>query len=455
MSKSLKYDFLSGKPVTVFLHYFIANAIGLVLVSSAGIVDGIFLGHYAGREPLAAVNLALPFFSVFSGMAVMMSVGGMVRCGKYMGEKRFDLANEVFSKTVYTVIACGLIISFLGMVFRKQIALALGANAVLLPMTSEYLYYLFCFGVFLPASMCMMFFVRTDGKPFWATFAFLVGFLLNVCLDWLLISKLNFGVKGAAIATGCSNVTSFILMASHFMRGKSRLKFVAKVKGFKDMLHNAYNGSSELLTEMSGGIIVFIMNRVMIANFGVQGVASFTVINYLLFFELLICYAITDALAPIISTNFGAQYPERIIKFLKVSVATVMVPSCIMITLFLGIPDKLAGMFLQAKETETIAMAVSFMHNFWPVFLFNGVTVIITAYFTAMHKPLISLMGSLSRALALPLLFLYILPPLFGTRGIYWSIPLAEAVTFVIAGTLYLRNKPHKLVHREYNGKQA
>ena len=84
---SHRFDPVTGKVVPVFFHYAIPSVIGMLAATSAGIIDGIFIGNYVGAPALAAVNISLPVFYLFAAVVFMLAVGGSVMCGKLLGEK--------------------------------------------------------------------------------------------------------------------------------------------------------------------------------------------------------------------------------------------------------------------------------------------------------------------------------------------------------------------------------
>ena len=177
----------------------------------------------------------------------------------------------------------------------------------------------------------------------------------------------------------------------------------------------------------------------MITRLGVAGVAAFTIIGYLLYIGLEVCYGISEALQPTVSKNLGARKPERIARFGLTAVASSFGVGLIVSSIFLFMPDTMISLFLKESEGETIAIAKAFLAVFWPAFLFNGMNIALASYFTALHKPLPSAAIALSRSLVLPGLGLLLLPIWFGDQGVYLAIPVAEALTFVGALVLVSR----------------
>ena len=181
-------DMLQGNIPAVFFYHAIPNVLGMLAISSSGIVDGIFVGNYVGGSALASINIIMPVFSVLLGVGVMFSVGGMVRCGKYIGESKREAANAVFSKTLMTVSFLTLVFAVLGILFIDQLVAMLGANEILAPLVREYLLIMLLFMFFLPVSLCLSFlYVLMDShcsllQPSFLqllSIFFLTGFLLR------------------------------------------------------------------------------------------------------------------------------------------------------------------------------------------------------------------------------------------------------------------------------------
>ena len=80
-------DALEGPIVPTFIKYMMPSLLGLIAMTSASLVDGMFIGNYEGVTALAAVNLIIPITTLLFGVSMMISIGGSVRGGKYLGEK--------------------------------------------------------------------------------------------------------------------------------------------------------------------------------------------------------------------------------------------------------------------------------------------------------------------------------------------------------------------------------
>jgi putative MATE family efflux protein len=445
-----KYDPVTGKVIPVFFHYAVPSVIGMLAVSSAGVIDGIFIGNFVGATALAAVNISMPAFALFAAVVFMLAVGGSVMCGKFIGESDAHSASSIFSKTVYVTFVLALMITGFFQVFMDQLVSLLGANEDLHGLVSDYMTIIVWAAPLLILGLTLDYFVRVDGRPVLASATLVAFAVLNISLDYLFIVHLGWGIKGAAWATAIAEATIFFMLLSHWFSNRCTLRLIPFLECHRDgwaaVLRAAYNGFSEFANEMSIGLITLLFNWVMITRLGVEGVAAFTIISYLLYIGLEVCYGISESLQPTVSKNLGAKQADRIRQFMLAAVLSCAVIGVLVSAVFLFFPEVLISLFLGEGEDRTVEIALTFIALFWPAFLFNGMNITIASYFTALHKPLPSASIAVSRSLVLPGLGLLLLPIWFGDDGVYLAIPVAEVLTFILAIILVRRYRPSSLV---------
>jgi Na+-driven multidrug efflux pump len=381
----------------------------------------------------------------------MIAVGGSVVCGKLLGEQQLQAANDIFTKTVVATLAVSLFFSLvLGLLLIDWLVGALGATEPRLaePLTI-YVTIMLWFAPVLMLETVLFYFVRLDGQPVIAALALVLGAVVNVVLDWLLIVRYEQGILGAALATAAAGAVAALVLLPHFFGGRSRLKFRGSLTQWRGFGRACMNGASEFANEASIGVTAFLFNWVMVTRMGVEGVAALTIIDYLLFAGLMLSYAISDSLQPVISQNFGARLEGRIMAFLRIAASVIGVVSVAMVAIILCVPEALAGVFLDESDEETAAIAVLFLSYLWPAFLCNGLNILISGYLTSMQKPAQSAFIAFSRSFALPAGFLLLLPIWLGDTGIYLTLTLAEAFTFVLSLVFFVQNTPARLVQAQ------
>ena len=436
---------LEGAIVPTFLKYLIPSLVGLIAMTSASLVDGIFIGNYVGITALAAVNLIIPITTLLYGICMKLAIGGSVRGGKYLGQGDTAAASAIFSKTLLFVSLYGVVVIALGLLFEELLFAGLGATKELFPVMSEYYRVILPFLLAELILIVLYFFIRLDGLPNLAAAALAVGSVVNIALDYIFIAVYDWGLAGAAFATGLSQVLSMLVLMIYFLRPERQLRFSLRQKNWKEVVQAAYNGISEFINEVSGGIIAFIFNWMLIQRAGVTGVAAITVVNYVMLLGFMVFFAISDTIAVLVSQNFGARNAERIDAFLKTAGSLVAVLSIVFITVLVTASEPIILIFVDDRDgADMVAMAKEFVAYVWPLFLFAGTNMLISGYLTAIHRPFESGTIALFRSLILPAGFLLLFYFLLSDYRFVAALPVAEGVTFVLALVLFFRHRPTK-----------
>ena len=443
-------DALEGPIVPTFIKYMMPSLLGLIAMTSASLVDGMFIGNYEGVTALAAVNLIIPITTLLFGVSMMISIGGSVRGGKYLGEKNTAAASAIFSKTLMFMVVYGLIVIALGLMFEAEIFATLGADKTLFPVMSEYYRIIFPFLFFQFIVIQIYFFIRLDGFPNLAATGLAIGAVVNISLDYLFIAIYGWGLAGAALATGLSEVISLAVMLAYFFQPQRKIFFSLRQKNWREVFQAAYNGISEFINEVSGALIGFIFNWMLIQRAGVTGVAAITLVNYLLFIGFMAYFAISDSIQVIISQNYGARNPQRIRAFLRTAGIMIVGVSAGIISLLIAGSESLIGLFIDIeRDSETLVLALEFVAYVWPVFIFAGFTMLISGYLTAVHLPFQSALVASCRSLIMPAGLLVLFYMLLADYRFVAAIPVAEAISFVIAVTLYLYHTPNSIIREQ------
>ena len=441
---------LEGPIVPTFIKYMMPSLLGLIAMTSASLVDGMFIGNYEGVTALAAVNLIIPITTLLFGVSMMISIGGSVRGGKYLGEKNTAAASAIFSKTLIFMVVYGLIVIALGLMFEAEIFATLGADKTLFPVMSEYYRIIFPFLFFQFIVIQIYFFIRLDGFPNLAATGLAIGAVVNISLDYLFIAIYGWGLAGAALATGLSEVISLAVMLAYFFQPQRKIFFSLRQKNWREVFQAAYNGISEFINEVSGALIGFIFNWMLIQRAGVTGVAAITLVNYLLFIGFMAYFAISDSIQVIISQNYGARNPQRIRAFLRTAGIMIVGVSAGIISLLIAGSESLIGLFIDIeRDSETLVLALEFVAYVWPVFIFAGFTMLISGYLTAVHLPFQSALVASCRSLIMPAGLLVLFYMLLADYRFVAAISVAEAISFVIAVTLYLYHTPNSIIREQ------
>jgi len=430
----MKQSFDLGKdPVAkIFTGYAVPAILGMIVMSIASVVDGFFVGRYVGPEGLAAVNLTMPLLHVMVALAVMFVVGGATYAGIEMGAGRLKNASNGFTVTLIIVTFLSLGSMVLGYLFLPGLVRFLGADETVAPHLREYMFYLLPFFVPFLLSYAFNTFVRRDGWPSFTVVCVALGSAGNIILDYIMVGRLDMGMKGAAIATGCAETLMMILLASHFFIHESDFKLVSPEFHLKMMGGMIYNGSSELLATVSFGLVGFLYNRIIMARIGAHGVAAYAVVLYSASIGVWIMYGLAEAVGPGVSYNFGAKKKNRIRRFLRLGLGTTFGIGLVWFIILNLFYEPIAALFTR-DAVNVHGLASEIVRYYSPAFLIMGINIIIASYFTALSMARQSLMVSLSRTLAVISVTLIILPMWLGNIGIWLASPVTEFVTLILS----------------------
>lgn len=437
---------LTGHIVRTFFYYVLPSIVGLIAITTANLVDGIFVGNAVGADALAAITLLLPYITFLIATALMLAIGGAVTAGKFIGEDDVTSASAVFSQSLIAVVGLNMLFALLSFVFEAQLYSLLNVPDSLTGLVGEYFSVIRWVFIIQLLTMVLYYFVRADGHLSLATIALVSGAVINIALDAWFILYLDMGLAGAAYATAIAQLIQFTILASYFFSPRKTLAFTLRTNDWSILLRSAFNGLSEFVNEVSVGLLFLILNTLLLSRLGVDGIAAFTVVNFFIFVSIMLCYGIADALHLLVSQNYGAQNIARIKQFLTIALASTFALGLIIIAVVLLGQETAIAWFLNENDADVAVITSHLILIIWPLFLVNGVNIILSCYLTALHQPKPSALIALARGLVLPvsllLVFYYLLPQDTEAFTFLIALPMAEWVAFLLAITLCYRYRP-------------
>ena len=427
-----KFDFKS------LLWFSIPTISMMVFLSLYSIIDGIFIANHVGTNGVAATNIIMPLFSLILGIGIMFATGGSALVAKQIGEGKTQEANSSFTLIVVVGILIGVILSIIGIVFMDPLIKMLGATEALYENCKTYMSIIVGFApIVIFKTICEQFFV-TAGKPNLGLMTSIVGGVINIILDYVFIVKADMGIQGAAIATVIGQTVPNIIGIVFFFNKNNAIHFVKPEWKKNTILEAMANGASEMVTQLSSGIVTYIFNICMLKYAGEDGVAAVSIIAYIQFLAVALFLGYSSGVAPIISYNYGNENKEQLKKVVGYSIKFTIATSiiiCIGIYLFSG---QLIQIFTK-NTTNAYQIAKDGIMLYGIAFLLIGMNVFASSLFTALSNGKISALISFLKNLGLVVLFVAILPKFMEIQGVWISVPLAEFCTVVISVVLIMK----------------
>lgn len=412
--------------------FVLPSVVMMIFTSIYGVVDGFFVSNYAGKTEFAAVNLIMPFPMMLGAFGFMIGTGGSALVSMTLGQGKQKEANDIFSMLIKVTILGGIIISAIGFIFTREIAVAMGATEDMLKFCVTYgRILLISLTAFMLQNVFQSFLVTAE-KPTLGLIVTVMAGLTNVVLDFVLIGVLHGGVVGAAAATGISQMVGGIVPLIYFFRkNSSPLKLGFAKVNFRALGKACFNGSSELMTNVSMSLVNMLYNLQLMKYAGENGVAAYGVIMYVNFIFIAVFIGYAVGTVPIVGYNYGAGNTLELKNIYRKSLGFNVLGGLVMCGAAVGMSGVLAGIFVNYdpvlfEMTKRGFMIYSFS------FLFAGVNIYGSSFFTALGNGLISAVISFLRTLLFQVAAVLILPVFFELDGIWCSIVVAEIMALII-----------------------
>ncbi len=420
------------------------SVVMMVFTSIYGVVDGYFVSNYVGKTPFAAVNLIMPFLMILGGVGFMIGTGGSALVAKHLGEKNDDLARRVFSMMLILTIILGVAISVLGFIFAENVATLLGADGEMLPYCAAYARTCLIFNTMFMLQNVFQSFLVTAERPKLGLVVVVAAGCTNMVLDALFIAVFQWGVVGAALATGLSQTVGGLLPLIFFLRKNNgcKLHMVMTKLEFRPILQACTNGASELMSSISSSIVSMLYNMQLLKLAGENGISAYGVLMYVQFIFAAVYIGYSIGTAPITGYNYGAQNHDELRNIRTKSIKTMLITGVIMLVIAELLAPVLAGIFV-GYDQELFDMTVHAFRLFSFTFLLSGFNIWCSSFFTALNNGAVSAIISFLRTLVFQLAAVIILPIFFKLDGVWISVAIAEICAFIIS-TIFLVAKKKK-----------
>ena len=415
------------------LFRFVLPSIAMMIFTSIyGVVDGFFVSNFAGKIEFAAVNLILPFPMMLGAFGFMIGTGGSALVSITLGEGRKKEANKYFSMLIYVTIGVGLVLTILGVIFTRQIAILLGAEGEMLKHCVTYgRLLLLALVPFMLQNVFQSILVTAEKLTFGLIITLIVGFT-NMILDYVFIGVLEGGVVGAALATGISQLVGGIVpLVYFFIPNKSQLRLVRTKLNMSALWKTCFNGSSELMTNLSISLVNMLYNFQLIRFAGEDGVAAYGVIMYVNFIFIAVFLGYAIGTAPIIGYHYGAGNKDEMKNVYKKSISFNIVSGIVMCVVAIALSGVLAKLFV-GYDANLYSMTQKGFAIYSIAFLVMGLNIYGSSFFTALGNGLVSALISFLRTLLFPVIAVLVLPIFFELNGVWFAIVAAEGTALIV-----------------------
>lgn len=419
--------------------------VGLVSVMSMSLIDTFFVGQL-GTLPLAAMGFSFPVIFFVGGISTGLSTAAASEISRAVGSGNREAARRLTSHVLILALTLVVCLLALGFPFMRPIFRLLGASAETMPLIVEYMT-IWLFG--------MLFFVvpvigtsalRARGDAKTPMYLMVAGTIINAGLDPVLIFGLgpvpHLGIEGAALATAIARGITTVATLYILARDDQMLPLASGL--FRD-LWTSWSSLLRIGVPAAGTNVIVPVTTAfltrLVSSYGEPAVAAYGAGSRIESMAILVFFALSSGLSPIVGQNWGAALRDRVRRALSLSQGVAFGWGLFTWLAFALGSGGLAAIFVEGPEAADhlalFLMIVPAGHGLQGVFLVCNSTL------NAIDRPVHAAGLSLTRTLVLTVPLAYLASHWFGLAGVFGSIAVANGMVGVAAAVM-----THYLVRR-------
>ena len=426
-----QFERMTTEPVGKLLFMLsVPTIISMMVTNIYNLVDTAFVGTL-GTSESGATGIVFGYMAILQAIAFMCGQGAGSIMSRKLGAKELEQATKYSSTGFFLSFALGLIMAVLSFVFMKPLLYLLGSTQTIAPYAGTYIFYILLSAPFFTSSLTMNNLLRYEGKAKFGTIGLMIGAVINIFGDMILMFGLHLGIAGAGISTAVSQVISFSILLSMFLRRKTQTRISVKyvARDFKTVWNIIGTGFPSLLRQTLNSVATMLLNRTA-GVYGDEAVAAMSIVSRISFFPMAVAIGIGQGFQPISSFNYGANQKKRVRKAFWTAFAG---EECVLTLISVPI-YVFAGMLVQQLRDGplVIELGIRALRLMCVGQLFVPLTMMVEMGFQSIGEKLLASFGSCLRSGLLFIPTLLILTNIRGISGVQEAQPLSFALTFIV-----------------------
>lgn len=420
----------------LLMRYAIPAIVAMTAASLYNMMDSIFIGHGVGSLGIAGLAVTFPFINLAAAFGSLVGVGASAVVSMKMGQKDLKSAEAVLGNVILMNIVIGSLFMAICLIFLNPILYFFGASEATLPYARDYMKIILYGNIITHVYMGLNEVMRASGYPQRAMAATLFAVAINGVLNALFIFVFDMGIQGAALGTIVAQLLALIGVIFHFSSPKSFIRFKRGIFHIKRHIIGAMLaiGLAPFLMNLCSCLVVLLINNGLKTLGGDMYVGAFGIINRISFLFFMIVMGFNQGMQPIVGYNFGAKQYDRVIRTLKYTIFCAVGTTTLGFLLCQLFPRTIIYMFTTDADLINISEhGLRLIVAMLPIVGFQMVT---TSFFQSIGMAKKAIFLSLTRQLIFLVPCLLILPQIWGTNGIWTSIPVADFAAAITSGLM-------------------
>ena len=302
-------DFTTGSIRKAIFLLAVPMILEMCMESVFAVVDIFFVGKL-GPRAAATVGLTESFLTIVYSVAIGLSMAATAMVARRVGEKNYDGAAKAGAQAAILSFAVIVAISCIGFFFSEKVLGLMGGDAQVVAMGSVYTRIMLTGNGVIMLLFLINGIFRGAGDAAIAMRSLWLANILNIILCPILIHF--YGLPGAAMATTTGRGIGVCYQVYHLFKGKGIIKIYLR-HFIPDMavLKSIFNIASTATLQFLIGSASWIAMARIIAGFGSDAIAGYTIAIRLLIFFIMPAWGLSNAAATLVGQNLGAKQPER------------------------------------------------------------------------------------------------------------------------------------------------
>jgi putative MATE family efflux protein len=433
-------DLTTGNEGKLIMQFAMPMVYGNVFQQLYNVVDSIVIGHYIGKEALAAVGASFPIIFLLVAMVIGLGMGFTIIISQYFGAKEFDKVKNTVDTTFIILFVASLFVTIAGILFSAPVFNLTGLPEEVLPKAKAYLDIYFAGSVFFFGFNGISAILRGMGDSKTPLVFLIISTITNILLDLLFVVVFDWGIAGAAWATVISQAgavfTAIVyLNKKHPLVNLSFRKYHFDRDIFRSSLRIGLPSGLQQTFVAAGLIALYgIVNQ-----FGTITIAAYSVANRIDSFAMMLAMNFSAALSSFVGQNLGANKPERVKAGLKATWLITSGTSLILSAIVIIFGKNLMGIF--TPDPLVIEHGYDYLVIVGSFYIVFSTLFVVNAVMRGAGDTLVPMFITLIALWVVRVPVSYLLAAKIGETGIWWAVPIGWGIGMILTIIYYYSGK--------------
>lgn len=386
-------DLTTGKIMPILVNFTVPLVLGNLFQLTYNAVDSIIVGHFVGKEALAAVGICNPVSSLMILFLNGLCMGASILMGIQYGAKDYETLHRQISTTLLSGAVFSFFLTLVCVIFAVPILLLLQVDPSIMDMTVQYLRIIFLGLMFTFLYNFFSSTLRALGDSASPLYFLIISAILNIFGDLFFVIVLKAGSNGCAISTVLSEALCCLFCIIYIQKkvpilrlGKKWLVFDARL--LKKTIAYGWASAMQQATVQMGKIAI----QALVNTMGVSVAAAFAVVNRIDDFAITPEQNIAHAMTALMAQNKGAGKNDRMREGFRCGMILELVYGAAVMLICLGFARPLMSLFV--KDEEVIGHGVVYLHLIAVMYILPAITNALQGFFRGIGDLKVTLMSS-------------------------------------------------------------